>query len=231
MPPALCRVPKMPLDYRVHTRNVCQRQIMPTLMGLVEGQLSQDDIVKAVLDPELWSAYSNLHRFIGADHFAKNRLHLEGAEFVTDLPYQLLDATTILPTCPDPVRRKIVSHAKDRVAVAHEAGNVYAVFETLDELCENANQMRLLFPQVEVLMEHDEGLKPALERLGAYKRPKYMPLVSPALRGAVDAAKPTIAKWLLVKEVDRPQPRRSIMRLCETPAKHESWGTIHGFSE
>lgn len=229
--PAFARVPKMPKGYANYFTLVCQHQIMPTLMALIENQLSQDDIIKAVLAPDYWAAYATLGRFVGQNHFAKNYLCLEGAKFRVELPHQLIDATEILPTCPDAIRDKIASHARARIMAAHEAANVYAVFDALDEVCESAKQVRLLFPQVEILMEHDESLKPALVSFGGYRRPKHMPLISPALRGAIGAAKTTIAKWLLIKESPSTAQPRSIMHLVDTPSHYERWGRIPGFTE
>jgi len=96
-----------------------------------------------------------------------------------------------------------------------------------------------LFPSIEAVLElaiewfHTDYSNPIRELFapfltGTHKRGKYLPLIEKDFQDAIDRAKFTVAKWMLLKGAPKPERPDDAVQvvLTSVPEVEYSWGTV-----
>jgi len=211
--------------------STCKR-IGRDLLAFSQVHLSRDDIVQAFIPKTHHAAYAKLVDFIRpepARYGTFFEFTVEGAlgaaQYAAEVPYIPL-MTTIVPSCPKAVREKLEAFSDERVRAYLDAGNILEVFAALNVMLNSFHQFKFLFAGFEAVMrETSDTFAVQLKLVEDYKRPSSLPKIAPELATAIKSAQATIAKWTLLKDVERPRKPDNalVVRVASLSARRLSW--------
>jgi hypothetical protein len=95
-----------------------------------------------------------------------------------------------------------------RLDASRQFGRVAAVLNRLNEICDDATQVRFVFPTLVALAGSNEGLQDFADKIRDHKAPKRLPAIHPGLREWVASSEVTVTKALLLPN-PASQPRKS----------------------
>ena len=219
------------------------RDIGEQLYALVPGHLSQEDFTLAFVPKADQEIYRRLDEILGGGghtvSFAFRAGHESGGCLIrANLKYCPF-STVPTPDAPKATRERIWNYVNERMDVCREAANVWAVIEVLNTRCASYAEMLFLFPSIEAILEFAierssyneehivrELFNPFLK--GNHKRGKYLPLIEKDFQEAIDRAKFTVAKWMLLNGAPKPErhPDAVLVVIPKMPEIEYSWGTV-----